>query len=78
MRPGRVGVELMGSVASVELSFKELVKSCLLVLTDVKRQILNSHSTSRIVLDGQLLGLHADVLGGSQEIDHLYLLQLTE
>ena len=61
----------MCSVVSVGLSFKELVESVLLCVTNVERQVLNSYSTSRIVLDRELLGLDANVLWRSKQVDHL-------
>ena len=68
---GRMGVELVSSIRSIDLTLKQLIECLLLSLAHDHGQILNCHSTSGVILYGELGSRDADVFRWDEEINHL-------
>jgi len=64
MRPGRMGVQLVSRVSTINFSFEKLIEGVLFVIADVHAEILDCHTSSGIILDHELGGLYANVLRG--------------
>jgi hypothetical protein len=61
----------MRAVGPIDLSLEKLVEGVLLGATDMHGEVLDGNATPWVILDGELLDLHPDILWWSQKINHL-------